>query len=313
MQRLIFGSDPELMLVDKDNCYRSAIPIVKAGKERKADLGHGNKLFYDNVLAELNIHPYADPESVVASFQAAFKSAARYVSPFTLVVQSSQTYPEQECLHPDAKVFGCDPEFCAYTMNQLEPPTCEEGNTFRSAGGHIHLGFSEEEYPLRAAKGKDGSTERKEWGKVWTIRMMDLFVGIPSLFLDQDPTSAKRRSLYGGAGTHRPKDYGVEYRAMGNFWIASPELVTLMYRLSEFVVQFVAEERYEKLWSNKNDCIAYDVSKLMECINKGNMSLAKNFMEGVIKDNMPEDLYSKIFIASEPKQYNFYKEWGIRL
>jgi len=146
---------------------------------------------------------------------------------------------------------------------------------------------------------------------LWVVRMMDLFVGIPALLIDHDPTSAARRKLYGKAGSHRPKeDYGVEYRATSNFWLQSPKLARLIYRLSHFAVNFVRDNRHLELWK-ENECKGYDVADLQRTVNESDIKAARNMMEKVVKKFMPNELYVEVFKRSEPVQYNFYREWGI--
>lgn len=315
MTQLLMGSDPEFMLVDNKGVLRSAIGVVKGTKTEKVDLGNGNLLFYDNVLAEVNIRPGNSADAFVANVHKCLNSLKQAVYPLRLHLQESGSYPKEECQHPDAQVFGCEPEFCAYEMNMVQAPTCE--STLRSAGGHIHLGYASEAYPLLAKVTNEDRMER-DWGRVWVIRMMDLFMGIPSLWLDQDPTGVTRRKLYGKAGTHRPKEeYGVEYRATGNFWLRSPDMVRLTYRIADFVVKFVKEKGHLKLWdvnaeTGEEACTAYDVEVLKDSINNTNKDKAKTILNGVVKQYMPADLYQQVLIACEPPaQANFLSEWGI--
>jgi hypothetical protein len=142
--------------------------------------------------------------------------------------------------------------------------------------------------------------------------MMDLFVGLPSLFIDHDPTSAARRKLYGKAGSHRPKeDYGVEYRATSNFWLASPRLARVIYRLSDFTVDFVRNKRHLELWKDEENCAAYEPKKLRDTIDGSDIKTAKGMMEKLVKPLLPENLYLDIFKLADPVQYNFYREWGL--
>jgi len=306
---LCCGSDPEFMLVDGNGGLKSAIGVVNGTKTEKIDLGGGNLLFYDNVLAEVNIKPGNSAEELVANIAACLKKLSKAVYPYKLHLQASATYPAAECKHPDAQVFGCEPEFCAYEMNIVQAPECK--TTFRSAGGHIHLGYPEGFYPLTASPEEDGGVDRA-WGRVWVVRMMDLFMGIPSLWIDQDPHSPARRKLYGKAGTHRPKEeYGVEYRATSNFWLRSPTTVKLTYDISQFVVNFVAERKYKELWDDENTCAAYDAQALRDAINNSDKKSASTFLNGLVKKYMPPALYSAVLAASEPITTNFYREWGI--
>lgn len=310
--KLTVGSDPELIIQDRDGRYRSSIGIIKGTKEHKVDLGNGHYAFCDNVLLEMNVSTAYSKEDFISKMGDCLRRVNKLVRPhYRLVPQASAIYDAKETEHPDANVFGCDAEYCCYEMAQLNPPTCEPGNNFRSAGGHIHLGFTEEAYPLLAKINGEDRNER-DWGRIWVVRMMDLFVGLPSLFVDHDKTSAARRKLYGKAGTHRPKeDYGVEYRATSNFWLHSPRLARLVYDLSEFVVDFTANRKYEEMWSDTDNCQGYEVSKLRKAIDTSNIEEAKELMEKVVKKYLPNSLYAEIFKLSEPTHYDFYVEWNI--
>lgn len=322
MHGISFGSDPEFMLHDREGNLVSAIGRVKGTKDKKIDLGRDNYLFYDNVLAEMNVKPGEDEDSAIDNIRTCLTLVARVVKPAMLIQQASATYPKTECVHPDAKVFGCEPEYCAYDLKQIQAPDCT--NTFRSAGGHIHLGDKMPRFPLMAPVAAEGTVPdgeeavQRDWGRVWVVRMMDLFVGLPSVLLDNDPSTAPRRKLYGKAGSHRPKmEYGVEYRATGNFWLSSPRMATLIYRLSMFTVDFVAEHRHEKMWEGvckKAKCKAYKVGDLRNAIDKTDRVLAAKLMEEVVKPVMPEHLWMQIFaLSKEPYPTNLYREWGISL
>lgn len=314
---ITFGSDPEFILKDRRGELVSAIGLVKGTKEKKIDLGNGHYCFYDNVLVEMNIAPSMNENQMIANFSDCLRRVAQKIGSACMIPQASATYPEKECKHPDAKVFGCEPEYCAYELKQITAPTCE--NTFRSAGGHIHLGSTTEVYPLMAPiKGEDRM--ERDWGRVWTVRMLDLFVGLPSIVLDHDATSAARRKLYGKAGTHRPKEeYGVEYRATGNFWLASQRMARLVYQLCMHAVEFVGNQGHKKLWKIDDDperaehkCKAYDVQELRDTIDGSNVKKAKKMLEDIVKPHMPEALWANVFQASEVVvQPNFYREWGI--
>lgn len=311
--KISLGADPEFMLTDSHGSLRSAIGIVKGTKEKKVSLGNGHLMFYDNVLVEVNIVPGNNSQEVITNFGDCLKRLSKAVHPYRLNLRASAKYPESECQHDDAKVFGCEPEYDAYELQQVMAPVCED--TFRSAGGHMHLGVKKESWPLLSPIGKDGDRMERDWGRVWVVRMLDLFVGVPSLFIDQDPTSPARRRLYGKAGTHRPKEeYGVEYRATSNFWLASPKLVSLMYDLCSFTTDFVAANDHKKLWkvgeAGEATCTAYKVDDLQKAINETNKDIAGKLLKGVLKEQMPRALYARVLEACEPNKNNFQREWG---
>jgi hypothetical protein len=135
--------------------------------------------------------------------------------------------------------------------------------------------------------------------------MLDLFAAVPSLFIDQDLTSVKRRGLYGAAGAHRPKNYGVEYRSLGNYWLLTPKHVEYMWDTCDFVLNFIAESRHEGIYDK------YDFNDLVRCINTSDKSLAKKYMD-LIKEELPVSIWKQIDTLSKPKNVDFYKSWSIK-
>ena len=294
MSKFSFGSDPEFMIVDSDGKHKSAIGIVYGSKEDKVSLGNGHYAFYDNVLAEVNIKSSNNKKGVLKNFGDCFNRLTKLVGNNTVVPQASHTYDIAECQHPDAQLFGCEPEFCIYLKDEngriqrMDPPIIDPQNPFRTGGGHIHIGH-EICLPWDAGKPVD------------VVQMLDVFVGVPSVCMDHDPTSAARRQLYGGAGTHRIKqEYGLEYRSLSNFWLASPVLVSIVFDLVDFVLDLVESGKYD----------APDQKLIRETINSGNREQATAVLKSY-KSKMPTDIYQEIQRLSKPVQFDFYKEWDI--
>lgn len=309
-----FGSDPELML-EKNGYYYSAIGIVLGTKDKRL-VKNGNEFYYDNVLAECSIKPASSKEEAVENIRHALQTYASLVKPYKIVCQASQEYPQDQLRHKDALEIGCTPEHCAYTLKSYQP----DDNIFhktrlRSAGGHIHIGS-------KFAQAGQLNCYR-------LIRMMDLFVGIPSVFLDKDPTSKTRKKLYGLAGRFRRPNHGVEYRSMGNFWLNSPKLVELIYDLVEFTVNFVESDSDKKLWEidevalanddnwNKSSfnpvkchkCNAYDPKELQKAITSMDETSAAKLMDIAVK-YLPPSL-TKTIQKCSVKQSDLYSEWGL--
>jgi len=294
-----FGADPELMLMDPNGNYVSAIDIIPGTKKDKVNLGNGHFAFYDNVLAEVNIKASFNRDDAIKNFRDCFKRLAKLTGKVRLVPQASQEYPLSACMHKDAQKFGCDPEYCLYVTNfkgkfeKLDAPICYPGNTFRSAGGHVHIGS-----PLALNYGA---------GKPFqTLRMLDLFLGATSVLIDHDPTSSARRMLYGGAGNHRfcPK-YGVEYRTLSNFWIASPHLVALIFDLTELAMKVVDRGRADDLWKQLKP------EELRSCINKADQEAIYRKVFPITASEMSKDLLSRVTSMFEPRKFDFYKEWKL--
>jgi hypothetical protein len=305
-----FGSDPELMLF-RDGEPWSAIGVIQGNIENRIDL-NGHQFYYDNVLAECAIKPGNTKEEVVENFRECLQIFADMVDPLEIVAQASAIFSNSQLNHPDARRVGCAKDFCAYEMKQKEGPVEEilQGN-LRSCGGHIHLGAD-----VLTTDGPE---------PVLAVYVLDLFLGVPSLWLDNDPTSAKRRSLYGHAGRYRVKPYGIEYRSLGNFWLQSPELVGLIYDLAMFSLEFVETGKAWDLWEFNFDrflesnemsdawkCTGYDPESLLCGINQTDKNVVEKHFE-IAKKLMPRDLKYRIENSiSRYEKTDMYSNWNIK-
>ena len=116
---------------------------------------------------------------------------------------------------PTAHIFGCEPDFNAWTGEENKKPKPPLKN-MRSAGGHIHV--------------------ETKLDKRYVAQAMDLYLTIPSLFMDK---GEDRRKLYGKAGACRYKPYGVEHRVLSNFWIFKEKYIRWVWRNTERALEFV--------------------------------------------------------------------------
>lgn len=302
-----FGSDPEFMLV-KDGQYKSAIDVVHGDPENRICL-QGHQFYFDNVMAECAIKPARSKKKVLENFQECFQIYADMVRPYQLHVQASQTYCDSELRHPMSRIVGCEPDFCAYEMAMKEGPKYAIENTgFRSCGGHIHIG-----HPILAGDGHE------PWMAVY---MLDLVLGVTSLWLDKDHTSLARRGIYGKAGRYRPKSYGIEYRSLGNFWLKSPQLVSLMFDLCKFVVDMIVDERVSEFWTFDEDmffetqsssawtCHMYDAKQLKQGVDCGDKRLVESHYN-LVKSILSPKLLSDLDAAVNAPSVGFYKAWKI--
>jgi hypothetical protein len=305
-----FGSDPEFIL-EKDGRCRSAIGIVQGSIENRIDL-HGFEFYYDNVLAECAIKYGRTQNEVIENFRLCFQIYSDMVKPYKLLPQASEIFPDEELAHKDSRRVGCAKEFCAYEMKQKESPLDEiSGGNLRSCGGHIHLGAD-----ILAGDGPE---------PILAIYMMDLFLGVPSLWLDKDKTSPRRREIYGKAGRYRPKPYGIEYRSLGNFWLQSPDCVRLIYDISMFCISFIEKGSAWDLWefdierfletddmASAWKCLAYDANLLREGINQSNKQMVKDHYN-LAKELLPKNLSFEIEKFANQDFNDFYENWGLRI
>jgi hypothetical protein len=302
-----FGSDPELLVVNGDQ-PKSAIGVVPGSPVSRINV-NGNEFYYDNVLAECAIKPGATRAEVLANFAEALRTYATMVRPYRLVPQASAVFPDAELQHEAAKIAGCAVDWCAYEVREKDPPkeAIQTGN-LRSCGGHVHLGSE-----TLAGNGPE---------PIFAVYLLDLFLGVPSLWLDRDPTSARRRALYGHAGRYRTKDYGIEYRSLGNFWLATPELTGFVYDVCGFVQDFVESGRVHELWSFDLDtfygddiaaawtCKGYDTGPLRAAINTGRRELAEPHL-ALAKRLLPDHLRADLDRLVHRPADNFYQSWGL--
>jgi hypothetical protein len=322
--KFTFGSDPEFMLVDGAGKYRSAIGVIPGSKEKRHRIKNSS-FYYDNVLAECNIPPAVNKTQAIKNVGTTISQLAKLIDPFglRLVAQAAQRYPKSELQCKEALEIGCKAESCAYRLEDLDKDhsvtkkikTKFQKGTLRTAGGHIHLGT-----PLG----------KQHLPCVMLVRMMDLFVGVPSLFMDHDTSSTLRRELYGEAGRYRQPKHGVEYRSLGNFWLNSPEMVGLIYDLCAFTVDFVAKERHSEFWEVDEEtldsddfwngpnpdpakchtCLGYDPQLLRRCFITGDKRSAKPFLK-LAFNYLPDELTAHIESAMTPKARRSLQKLGI--
>jgi len=214
------GCDPELFLKDQHGNFKSVIGLLGGDKwvpRKLSEVGHF--CLEDNVAVEFNIPPCNTFEDFKREVQATMKMVLAVLPDNLQYDQASAvSFPENELACDKAWIFGCEPDYNAWSMEENPKPQASDKN-LRSAGGHIHVG-----------------SDLAIHDPVAVIRAMDLFLGVPSTQLD---SGTLRRELYGKAGAFRPKGYGVEYRTLSNFWIFSDSLINWAYEGTRKALDFV--------------------------------------------------------------------------
>lgn len=305
------GTDPEFMVTDASGNIRSAIGVIKSSKNKRTKM-EGHELYYDNVFAEFALKPASSREEFLSNLQEAISLMSSLIGDNRIICKAAHSFPKSELNHPAAMEGGCKEEFCAYTLDpKVVPDSWFRNNRLRVAGGHIHVGTSLIE---------------NEVDRQLMVRMFDLFLGIPSIYLDKDSSSPKRRRLYGKAGRYRDPDYGVEYRTLGNFWLSSPKLAGLIYDLIEFTLNFFLDGRHYDYWkvdyealedddnyntpgwtpSKAHECFGYDSVALQKTIN--NSTDDGSFLN-FATELMPSKLRKKVSDAISYEQFDLRDEW----
>lgn len=246
-----FGCDPEFFIRDDKGQPVSAVGLLPGTKEAPHKVDDG-AIQVDGMAAEINIDPVNNPldwnnriVSVMKQVQAMLPQG------YGFIIEPSVHF-SQEVLDatPDyAKAMGCDPDWNAWE-GQLNPPPEALDPTLKVAGGHVHIGWTED-MPL--------SDETHMGHCVDLVKQLDWFLGGWSINLDKNE---ERRLLYGKAGAFRPKSYGVEYRTMSNFWIGSKERRLAVWDRMQHAIREMRRYEMPKRAANFNNL-------LVEYINTG--------------------------------------------
>jgi hypothetical protein len=240
------GSDPEIFLQDTNGKPISAIGYIQADKWNPLqipDMEKGFTLQEDNVSLEYGIPPASSAEEFVHHIQAVMERSKEWVPGLSFSKLSCIVFPEDQMQHPLAHVFGCEPDWCAWTGN-TNPKPVPPHPFLRSAGGHIHVETQEDKHQV--------------------VKGMDLFLGIPSVLMDDGEL---RKQLYGKAGALRYKEYGVEYRTLSNFWIFKEELIKWVWRNTARALENVSM-----------DYTPY-ADEIQQAINNSDRALAKKLID----------------------------------
>jgi hypothetical protein len=222
--RFKLGCDPELFLSDREGNLKASCGLIGGTKEAPQPLpmlGEGFAVQEDNVAMEFNIPPAATMREFVDSITRTIKVLGDGINDtlgFHIDVRSCASFPEEELQHEQARVFGCDPDFNAWTGEKNPKPEAADKN-LRSCGGHVHVGF------------ENGQVDKKR-----LIKCMDLTLGVPATIMDAK--GAERRRLYGKRGAYRDKPYGVEYRVLSNFWVHHPKLIEWTWKQTAEAIAF---------------------------------------------------------------------------
>jgi len=209
------GADPEFF-VKRFGKLQSAYNLIPGTKEAPYKV-RGGAVQVDGMALEFNIDPaenytqFEDNMSVVlAQITSMIPGYELFVEP---VADFGLDYIRKQ--PKEASELGCSPDFNAYTKEANPRPDAD--TPFRTASGHIHIGWT---------NGVDINDPGHLEACRTLTKMLDLYVGAPSLVWDNDD---RRRSLYGAAGAFRPKHYGMEYRVLSNKWINNPLLRKTVY------------------------------------------------------------------------------------
>jgi hypothetical protein len=259
---IALGSDPEYFLLTKEGNPLSAIGLIGGSKDEPLKLSEeGHFVQEDNVMIEMNIPPCRDKERFYNEL-IKVKSLSYGILPegTQIVTVPSLEFDPSQLVSNKAIEVGCSVDFNVHKREAN--PQIKLNTNFRFAGGHVHVSYEQ----------PDIETTEK------IVKCMDLFLGLPSVILDTD---TKRKEVYGTAGRFRITDYGLEYRTLSNFWLASKELIQWVFENTLAAVEAASNfEDYEKYIEEAVDIINTNNDKEATLLCK-NLKIFYNIKEKV--------------------------------
>lgn len=276
------GCDPELFVVDKDGAFISAHDLLPGNKIVPHPVD-GGAVQVDGTAAEFNILPAKGSLEFARRIETVLKqmqSLIRTDHPdFKLraypVAQFKPDYFEK--LPAEALMFGCSPDFQAWDdgKEQAFPGT---NKPIRTGGGHVHVGWTEDENAYDQAHFFDC---------IQATKQLDASLYFASLLWDNNDA---RREVYGKMGSFRPKPYGVEYRPLSNLWIGDRRLHVFVFRCVEWAMKMLDTDGVE-LWDTDT------VADMIPLVRTGH-KLSKNDLI-----DLHEEMNAKLGMPKLPEKY----------
>ena len=261
------GADPEMFLIDTSTgdviCAKGIIPGEK-GKPFTDGLPKGFGLEIDGILAEFNIPPCTSTKEYIDCIhfmKSWIRDFVKNINPnYDLMCKASAVVTPKCIADPAVNIRGCDPDFDAYTEQQ-NPRNESYPGMIRCAGDHIHIGYDYMGYDA----------------DIRLIKMCDLTIGLPSVFIDND---TERRKLYGKAGCFRLQPYGFEYRTLSSYWIATEARLKFIWRQVEYA-----------LFNFEQNTLIPNSEYIVKAINNNDVALATKLIKEfnlILPNNKPE-------------------------
>jgi len=252
--KITLGADPEIFICN-DKEIVSAEGLTEGGSKYSpkpiSELGHA--IQEDGIMFEYNIPACTTKEEWVNAhnFCKDYLEILSSAHGFKFSKKVSDEINSKYLKTPQATTFGCEPDYNVYLRSENESP--DNNTNLRCAGGHVAIG-----YP---------NPNEKQTEEI--VKMFDMFVVLPALFKDND---TRRRELYGKAGSFRFKDFGVECRALSNFWIHSEETMNWVFNQTLKAVNCVLDNECEELIKKYS-------TQVREAIDTNNLVLADELLK----------------------------------
>lgn len=273
MTRATIGSDPEFFIKDRRTGVPTPICGLLGGTKGKPVMKGVYGVQEDNVMCEYNTPPVSDA-NMFAQHAIRGRTAvldtlnANQPNRFEPDLAPSRLFGLALLETPQAKTFGCSPDFDAYQMGmpnmRIDPAilTTDTGG-WRFSGGHVHIGFRE--------------GQKFDIPPYVAAQFADVFLGLYAATFD---LQGERRKHYGTAGRYRPTPYGIEYRTLSNVWTYEMHTAETVGYYALALGNFLArkEPEIKRLWS---EIPWMDVKRAIESENRDLASNLTAYVQGL--------------------------------
>lgn len=259
---ITLGSDPELFVFDKlEQKFVVSLDLVGGTKQKPRPLNRGVFIQEDGHAVEFNSVPKGDRAGFISSIEEGIEEVqgAFHDPRFEARIQTSHNFEPAQLKDRRVQEIGCDPDRNAWKEGKFNTLCKFPSDGLRTGGGHIHVGYLLE----------DDGIDKAQINRA-IVKWQDLFLGVPSILMDKDN---KRRQLYGKAGAYRDKPYGVEYRTLSSFWLASKEKIGWAYDQTMRAIdkvnaaEFIGEDDSKLIQYTINNASIGDANHLLKKYN----------------------------------------------
>lgn len=258
------GSDPEIFVRDEKENLIPAFEFLPKRKNAVLSLDsvqcYNNKVYWDGFQAEFDTWSGECLAWQVDSIRQGLKTVldeARKHNPKAKLSTKVVEYLDFETLDntsDEHAAFGCDPVLNVYGHKGVSGLSPKE-IPYRSAGGHIHFGTSNEN--------KD-KVEK-------SIKALDAILGVACVSLFGDMDDPMRRQMYGLAGEYRLPKHGIEYRVLSNTWLCHPLITNIVFDLARKALK-IGQMNLLKHWK-------FDEEEVIRTINSCDVEAARKILE----------------------------------
>lgn len=219
-KEITLGADPEFFVEHSGHFVLAEKTGITGTKQRPTPLRHGGAVQVDGCALEFNIQPARTALEFDNNIETTISDIRQVVDRsfgFRFIPSVTFGKDEWDTGSTESKMLGCDPDYDAYTMKTKTPPQGSGDKPFRTAAGHIHIGFTD----------ADPQDPSHIFDCAILSQYLDMSLGQHSVCWDND---LERQRLYGEKGSFRPKPYGMEYRVLSNAWVLNSPLRKFIFK-----------------------------------------------------------------------------------